>query len=200
MRKQNDWENRGENVRKSLSLGLVLLTAVVLAQSASAVPTWDRNPSDFEHGFAVEVEGELYYFLGPGSIQGRTDVPGHTWIQAEDDPYQVVGRHYNVGPWMAGTAPWWANGEPYGVFLFQVHGIIGPAPADLDVDTTRTLKARGYVHFHELVSVDTGEVVESPVVYLKHTAVRSFNFDGGPRPDLAHVVSPGIDYEFMPNW
>jgi hypothetical protein len=37
------------------------------------------------------------------------------------------------------------------------------------------------------------------VVWLKHTAVSSFNFDHGPHPEFAHDVSPGIDYEFMPN-
>ena len=50
-----------------------------------------------------------------------------------------------------------------------------------------------------VIDVDTLEEHPTKVVWLKHTAVSFFNFDGGPRPDLAHEVSPGIDYDFIPN-
>ena len=180
----------------------LFLTSIMAFNSlpALAAPTWDKNPEDFVHGIALEIDGEYYYFVGPGSVEGVTDVPGHTWVQDEEDPYQVVGRHYNVGPWMVGEQPWWATGEPYGVLLFMVHGIIGPPPGELDPKTERKLRKQGYVHFHELVNVGTGEEVEDIVVYLKHIAVRKFYFDGGPMPGLAHYVSPGIDHAFMPNW
>ncbi len=62
------------------------------------------------------------------------------------------------------------------------------------------LRRQGYVHYHELIDVNTMEEVEDIVVYLKHIAVRRFYFDGGPMPGMAHDVSPGIDFEFMPNW
>jgi hypothetical protein len=35
------------------------------------------------------------------------------------------------------------------------------------------------------------------VVWLRHTALKFFTLDGGPRPDLAHEVSPGVDHEFI---
>ena len=60
--------------------------------------------------------------------------------------------------------------------------------------------SRGYVHYHEFLDVDTGEPHATLVGWFKHTARTSFTLDGGPRPDLAHEVTPGIDYEFIPNW
>ena len=31
-----------------------------------------------------------------------------------------------------------------------------------------------------------------------HTARTSFYLDGGPHPELAHGVTPGVDYDFIP--
>ena len=50
-----------------------------------------------------------------------------------------------------------------------------------------------------MVRVSDGDLHPELVVWLKHIAVRHFNLDGGPHPELAHNVSPGIDYEFIPN-
>jgi hypothetical protein len=78
--------------------------------------------------------------------------------------------------------------------LFTIHGIIdtwSPEKAEM-------YAARGYTHYHEFVSVADGSNPEV-VVWLKHTAVASFDFDGGPMPGAAHQVTPGVDYEFMPN-
>jgi hypothetical protein len=61
------------------------------------------------------------------------------------------------------------------------------------------LKKKGYVHFHEFVN--SGGELEDYVIYLKHTAVREFYFNGGPAaPGSNHMVTPGIDYNFIPNW
>jgi hypothetical protein len=61
------------------------------------------------------------------------------------------------------------------------------------------LKAHGYVHVHEFVD-SGGAELEGFVVYLKHTAVRSFAFDGGPgAPGTNHPVTPGIDPLFPIN-
>jgi hypothetical protein len=108
---------------KTISLILLTLFALTIIPLASASPAWDKNPKAFIHGLAVNIEGEEYWFKGPGSIPGAVDVPGHSWVQT--GPYRVVGRHYNVGPSAApaGT-PWWATGEPYGVLLYKVDGII----------------------------------------------------------------------------
>ena len=59
---------------------------------------------------------------------------------------------------------------------------------------------RGYVHYHELVHTDTMEEHETYVVWLKHTAMSSFTFAPMPMPMAMHDVTPGIDYNFMPNY
>jgi len=184
-----------KNMKKIVGLGLFVVFMLLLAQPASAAPMWDKNPEDFMHGIALDIEGETWYFAGPGSVMGAVDIPGHTWVQTKDR-YRVVGRHYNVGPPMAppGT-PWWASGEPYGVMLFVVHGIIAPWSMEIG----EKMAAKGYVHYHELVD-EMGNHHPDLVVWLKHNAVRSFYFDGGPHPELAHDVKPGVDYEFIPNW
>ena len=56
------------------------------------------------------------------------------------------------------------------------------------------------MHIHEFVD-GNGVELEEYVVYLKHTAVTAFYFNGGPMaPGSNHMVSPGIDHMFMPNW
>ncbi len=186
-------------MRRILSVAIIVVLAFVLASPVLAAPTWDKNPKAFVHGAAVELDGESWYFAGPGSIPppfNVVDVPGHTWTQDSKNPFKVVGRHYNVGPWMAPPgAPWWATGEPYGVMLFKVDGIIAPWTWEI----AEMMAAKGYVHYHELVDAGGNHHPEL-VVWLKHTAIRSFDFNGGPMPGAAHDVTPGIDYEFMPNW
>ena len=58
---------------------------------------------------------------------------------------------------------------------------------------------RGYVHYHHIVSVTTGERHPTKVVWLRHTARTRFDLDGGPHPEAGHSVTPGIDYAFIPN-
>jgi len=186
-------------MKKALLFGTFSILTLLMASPVLAAPYWDNNPKAFVHGIALDIDGMTLYFKGPGSVEGAIDVPGHTWVQTGFD--RVKGRHYNVGPWMApaGT-PRWATQEPYGVLLFVVDGIIDVPPDDLSYDREQWLKDHGYVHFHELVDSDSVES-EDYVVYLKHTAVRSFYFDGGPMaPGSNHDVTPGIDYNFMPNW
>ena len=104
-------------------VGLVI-TLLVLSSVGSVVgakaTAWDRDISNpgYEHGPAVDIDGTDYYFVGPGSIKGFTDVPGHTWVQA--GPNKVLGKHFNVGPWMAPSGtPRWARDEPYGALLYK---------------------------------------------------------------------------------
>ena len=59
--------------------------------------------------------------------------------------------------------------------------------------------ARGYVHYHELVSIEDGSLHPNKAVWLKHTARTSFTLDGGPHPEFTHEVRPGVDFEFIPN-
>jgi hypothetical protein len=59
--------------------------------------------------------------------------------------------------------------------------------------------SRGYVHYHELERVFDGTLHPNKVLWLKHVARKHFTLDGGPAPQFAHDVSPGVDYEFVPN-
>jgi len=148
----------------------------------------------FVHGIVINLDGDDYYLAGaPDGPGGAIDVPGHYWVQAGKN--QLVGKHYNTGPF--GASQWWTSDAPDGELLFVVHGII---------DTWSEEKAewyasRGYVHYHEFVKVSNPSINHpNKVLWLKHTARTSFDFDGGPRPDLAHYVTPGVDYQFMPNY
>lgn len=184
-------------MNKIISITIVVAAILLLASQASAAPTWDKDPAAFEHGIALDIDGENWYFAGPGSVDPAvSDVPGHTWVQT--GPYQVVGRHYNVGPFGA-DASWWAPEEPHGVLLYKVDGIIALPPDDLDPGYEAHLKKKGYVHVHELVNATDMTISEDMAVYLKHTAVRSFVFHP-PMVTDDRYVTPGIDFLFMPNW
>lgn len=161
---------------------VALLAVVVVAVSAAG----------FTHAPVIMVDGEAYYMAGPpDGPDGATDIPGHEWVQ--DGPKQIQGKHYNTGPF--GAPQWWSSDADNGELLFIVHGII---------DTWSEPKAakyatKGYIHYHELVSTEDGSLHPTKVVWLKHTARSSFNLDGGPHPELAHDVTPGVDYDFIPN-
>jgi hypothetical protein len=77
----------------------------------------------------------------------------------------------------------------------MVHGIIDT----WSPEQAEQYAARGYVHYHELLKVSDGTEHPTKVVWLKHTARTSFTLDGGPHPELAHDVTPGVDYVFIPN-
>jgi selenium-binding protein 1 len=109
-------------------------------------------------------------------------------------PDELVGKHYNTGPF--GAPQWWSSDAPDGELLYMVHAIIDTWSEEKAADYA----ARGYVHYHELVSVADGTLHPSKVVWLKHFARTSFTLDGGPHPELSHAVTPGVDFEFIPNW
>ena len=172
----------------SLMVALVALLAVAVVSVGAA---------GFTHGTVIRVDGEEYYMAGVSDGPGdATDVPGHYWVQA--GPNMVQGKHYNTGPF--GAAQWWSSDADDGELLFVVHGIIDT----WSLEKAAQYAAKGYVHRHELVSVADGTEHPSKVVWLKHTARTSFTFDGGPPPAQQrfgpHEVTPGVDYEFMPNW
>jgi hypothetical protein len=184
---------------------LLMATIIGFSTVALAKPksTWDTNPKHYEHGLAVDLgDGIDWYFSGPGSespMFSEIDVPGHTWQQVGH--YRVKGLHYNVGP--MGDASWWAKGEDDGILLFVVDGRIAPWNEEI----ANKMAKNGYVHYHELVRIigvdDTPQLEEHPnlVVWLKHTAVTDFYFDGGPMaPSSNHYVYKGVDYLFMPNY
>jgi hypothetical protein len=60
--------------------------------------------------------------------------------------------------------------------------VVGPASAE-----------RGFVHGIVLTVDDEGYYFEGPPDGPGGAA-------GVPRPELAHAVTPGVDFDFMPNW
>ena len=174
-------------MKKILSLGLLMVFTVLFIS-----PVIAGKNQGFVHGIVATVDGEDYYLAGaPDGPGGATDIPGHYWVIA--GPNQLVGKHFNTGPFE--MSQWWSSDAPDGELLYIVHARI---------DTWSEEKAdwyasRGYVHYHELVSVSDGTLHPNKVVWLKHIARTSFTLDGGPHPELAHEVTPGIDYEFIPN-
>lgn len=168
---------------------LIGLTMVVILALAAVAPVGAQG---FVHGIVINVDGTDYYLAGPpDGDAGARDIPGHYWTQAS--PRQLVGKHYNTGPFSA--PQWWSSDVPDGELLYIVHAVIDTWSEEKAV----SYAARGYVHYHELVTVDDGELHPSKVVWLKHIARTSFTLDGGPHPELSHEVTPGIDYEFVPN-
>ncbi|MDX1619446.1 MAG: hypothetical protein R3320_00545 [Nitriliruptorales bacterium] len=170
-----------------------ILLAVILAAVASVIVTaTSSEAAGFTHGITIDVDGEDYYLAGaPDGPDGAFDIPGHSWVKAGPD--QLVGKHVNTGPF--GAPQWWSSDAPDGAYLYNVHAII---------DTWSEAKAadyaeRGYIHYHELISVDDSTPHPDKVVWLKHTARTSFTLDGGPHPELSHEVTPGLDLGFVPN-
>ena len=86
---------------------------------------------------------------------------------------QIIGKHYNTGPF--GAPQWWSSDAPNGELLFMVH-----AKIDMWSEMKAVMYARrGYVHYHELIRVSDGVLHPNKVVWLKHTARTAFFFDGG---------------------
>ena len=173
----------------SIVLAATALTALTIVPAALAA---SGSPGGFEHAPVFDVDGEAYYSVGaPDGPDGATDIPGHYWKQA--GPNRLVGKHYNTGPF--GSSSWWSSTAPDGELLYSVHGIIDTWSSD----KAEAYAERGYVHYHELSSVADGTLHPTKVMWLKHTAVAAFTLDGGPHPELAHDVTPGIDTDFIPN-
>lgn len=152
------------------------------------------EPSEpYVHGILVDIDGEDYYFDGPADgPDSAKDIPGHYWVQF--DSMNLQGLHYNTGP--DGAAQWWSSDAEDGTLLYVVGAII---------DTWTPKKAEeyaamGYIHYHEMVKVSDGSFHPNKVVWLRHHAVTDFTLDGGPHPELEHMVAKGLDTEFVPNY
>ena len=153
-----------------------------------------KSNRGFVHGIIIELDGDEYYFAGPADgPKGERDVPGHYWNMAGKK--QVVGKHYNTGP--NNTGKFWSSTADEGAYLYTVHGIIDIWTPEL----AEEYFSKGYVHRHEFVRVSDGAFHPTKVIWLKHTAVTHFTFDGGPGAGVTdHEVSPGIDWEFPNNY
>ena len=155
-----------------------------------------KSGNGFIHGIIIELDGEEYYFVGPADgPNGEQDVPGHYWRKAGKD--KVNAKHYNTGPF--GASKWWSSDADDGDYLYFVHGIIDIWTPEL----AEEYAADGFVHYHEFISISTGDLHPTKVIWLKHTAVTSFTLDGGPGapdPPYEHAVTPGIDWDFPNNY
>ena len=152
--------------RYVVKISIILLTFVFLTVGCNE----NRNPVEptlqpenvlakkgFVHGLVVNIDGEDYYFAGaPDGPNGEVDVPGHYWVKAGKN--QVVGKHYNSGPF--GASKWWSSDAPDGEYLYKVHGIIDTWSLEKSVSYAK----RGYVHRHEFVRVSDGEFHPNKVV------------------------------------
>lgn len=175
--------------RTLLIIGTLVLLLPALLVFASPVAA-----KGFVHGIIVNLDGEDYYLAGaPDGPGGATDIPGHYWAQGKGNPNRLVGKHYNTGPF--GASQWWSSDAPDGELLYIVHGIIDT----WSMEKAEWYASRGYVHYHEFVRVSDGTLHPEKVLWLKHIARTSFTLDGGPHPELSHDVTPGVDYEFIPN-
>lgn len=148
----------------------------------------------FVHGIVVNVDGTDYYLAGPADgPNGERDVPGHSWVKA--GKHKLVGKHYNTGPF--GMLQWWSSDAPDGEFLFKVDAIID----EWTHEKAEQYAERGFVHYHELVKVSDGSLHPHKVVWLKHIARTTFTLDGGPmEPNPGFEMTPGVAYNFMPNY
>lgn len=180
-------------MKKIANFALIVVIASLLAVPVLAAPTDANPPKGFVHGIVITIDNVEYYLSGaPDGPGGAQDIPGHYWVMA--GPNQLVGKHYNTGPF--GTPNWWSSDADDGELLYTVHAIIDVWTAE----KAASYAARGYVHYHELVQASDGTTLHpSLVVWLKHTARTPFTLDGGPHPELAHEVTPGVDFEFIPN-
>ncbi|MEN8138159.1 MAG: hypothetical protein ABFR62_06980 [Bacteroidota bacterium] len=154
------------------------------------------NGQGFIHGIKIKIDGYDYYFAGPkDGPNGESDVPGHYWRQA--GPNKVNGKHYNSGP-LGSEWKFWASEEELGEYLYTVKGIIDIWTPELAEEYAK----KGFVHRHEFVPVMEGTPPTNKVIWLKHIAVKSFNFDGPNAPNSMHehLVTPGVDWDFPNNY
>ncbi|MDT8304377.1 MAG: hypothetical protein RRC07_00460 [Anaerolineae bacterium] len=179
---------------RRFSRQMLVFAVLLLALSLTVVAVSASDGEGFTRWPVIVVDGESYYWEGaPDGPNDELDVPGHAWRQA--GPARFIGKHYNTGPF--GMPQWWSSDAPDGSLLYVADVIIDEWTAEKAEDYA----ARGYIHYHELVSVEDGSLHPTKVGWFKHIAVSSFTLDGGPHPEaVGYEVTPGIDYQFMPNY
>jgi selenium-binding protein 1 len=170
---------------------LVSVTALGLVNYSAASD--NKYPEGFSRGIIVKVDGKDYRLVGiADTANGITDVPGHEWAVVNKD--ELIGRHYNTGPF--GSASFWSSDAGDGALLYSVRGKIDEWSLVKSVEYFN----KGFVHYHELISMNTGLQHPTKVLWLSHAAVTFFTLDRGPHPELSHNVTSGLDYNFIPNW
>jgi hypothetical protein len=176
----------------------------------------DLDEYFFQHQITVFIDGKTWYFQAPElelnfNQNGQPqDLPGHCWQPGQDvDGFKrFIGKHYNTGPLAAGGGPkFWSSDAGEHEQLYWVDAVITPWSPKIALSRAR----QGYVHYHELVQAGDGCYHPTLVIWMRHTALTDFTFDGGPpqfrenglpfRPrNIPHRVQPGVDYAFPPNY
>jgi len=177
------------NIKKTVMF--VFMTAAFLATGLTQAHTkWDQP---FVHGIVIKIGHHQYYLKGaPDGPNGEQDIPGHKWVQVSKNT--IIGKHYNTGPF--GAPNFWSTDAPDGALLWTMIG---------KIDTWTEAKAakyytEGFTHYHPLVSVKTGKPHRKLVVWLRHSAVIDFTFDGLPTVIEPYSVTVGADYRFVHRW
>ena len=167
---------------------VMMISAALLVFTVSIA-----SANGYERWLLIDIDGEGYYMAGPDTgPKGEPNVPGHYWVQA--GPNKVVAKHFNTGP--GGSSNFWSSDAPDGELLYIAQIIID----EWTPEKAEMYAASGYVHYHELLRADTGEPHPTKVGWFKHIARTSFTLDGGPGSPFYHSVTPGVDFEFIPNW
>lgn len=209
-------------------LACVVLSLATLAGAAGAqvadlaeLPGCLANPGEqdeyfFTHQIEIFLDDKTWYFQDPGlelnvNQQGQPqDLPGHCWQPARDvnGLLRYIGKHYNTASLMMGGNPgFWSSDAGDHEQLYWVDLIVSEWSPEIAIRRA----ADGYVHYHELVQAGDGCYHPDKVAWLRHSAMLSFTFDGGPpqfrenglpfRPrNIPHQVMPGIDHNFPPNY
>jgi len=146
----------------------------------------------YVHGIALMVDGADYYLDGPADGHGGArDIPGHSWMATGQNT--LKGKHFNSGP--NNEPKFWSSDANDGALLYDVEAVID----DWTPTKANKYAQDGFVHYHELVSMEDGSKHPTQVVWLKHTAVAEFTLDGEVVGGFAHQVKPGVDLKFPPN-
>ena len=191
-----------------LSIGLLGLVGLTSVSCNLAEPGNENDENDLpsaadteaalrfshraEYGPVFHLDGKDYYLHGP-LVDGTRGLPGHIWYKGRPRSKQrILGFHFNTGP--LNLPSWWSSDAPDGALLYIADGVIDT----WSPEKSARYKKRGFVHYHKLETIDR-QPHPSKVLYMRHFAVRHFNFDGGPRPWLAHSVRPGLDRAYQPN-
>ncbi len=175
---------------KKTVLFIFITVAFLTTGLVQAHSKWDKP---FVHGVVIKVGHHKYYLEGaPDGPNGEQDIPGHEWVQVSKNT--IIGKHYNTGPF--GSPNFWSLDAPDGALLWTMIG---------KIDTWTEVKAtkyytEGFIHYHPLVSVETGKRHPRLVVWLRHSAVIDFTFDGLPEAVKPYRVKIGADYKMGPRW
>ncbi len=180
-------------MRNLKKIPLLIFTAIAFLAINPAQATDAKWEKPFVHGIIIKLNGQSYYLEGaPDGPNGEQDIPGHEWVQVSRN--MIIGKHYNTGPF--GESNFWSTDAEDGELLWTMIG---------KIDIWSESKAakyytEGFIHYHPLVSVETGQRHERKVVWFKHTAVTEFTFDGLPETVEPYEVKIGADYKMAPNW